>query len=332
MSGFDNRKNISYIADAPSFCAVITPGTAVQTASLTYKAGWKPGPPSVTTSTMDQLMAQLLKLDSACKFYKRGAEAGTLSAADAKALEAMRLDVARTSDAQYRSACRAFGQKPQPRPAGNSVTVANAANRPQGIPALRASSEAWMAFEQAHAELFQLPYGLLNLNVIENWFADEKVQWTADTLAQCFAELKAANCFRTAATLTRGINGSLQIVQPYSHERILQLRNRQVVAQQNAAPANLSDVDRAAWDAVRAKYPQLPVNSAGFKKCCADTLVLWARTHAIETNPAHEPRDTRGDSAALRQATDRILMQWARQSNSNIGQPNSKAQTKIWLG
>ena len=142
----------------------------------------------------------------------------------------------------------------------------------------------------------------------------------------------AANCFRDARTLTRGMHGDLQVVQPYSHERILAARRRQVVTQQNAAPSNLSEVDAAAWNAVRAKYPQLPVGSPAFKKCCADTLVFWARTSAIETNPALEPRDSKGDSAALRQATDRILMQWARQSNSNIGQPNSKATTKIWLG
>jgi hypothetical protein len=121
-------------------------------------------------------------------------------------------------------------------------------------------------------------------------------------------------------------------VQPYSHDRIVAARRQQVVDVANAAPSNLSEVDRDAWTAVHAKYPQLPVNSAGFKKCCADTLVLWARQFAVEQNPALANGNEKGDSAALRKATDNVLMQWARQSNPNIGQSNSKATTKIWLG
>jgi hypothetical protein len=327
MSGFNNSKSISYVADAPSFSAVITPGTAVQTASLTYKAGWKAGPPSVTTTTMDQLMAALLRLDAACKFYKRDANAGTLSAKDAAVLEQLRKDP-HTSDIQYRMMCKSFGVKPQPRNVTTN-TVASTANLPQGAPSLRASAEAWAAFETAHGELFQPPYGLLNLRAIEQYFADEKVQWTADTLATCYKELKAANCFRDARTLTRGMHGDLQVVQPYSHERILAARRRQVVTQQNAAPSNLSEVDREAWNAVRAKYPQLPINSAGFKKCCSDTVLLWATDYAKEQQAELAATNKRGE---LRKAVDAVLVQWARQSNSNIGQPNSKATTKIWLG
>ena len=86
MSSFDNRKQIKFSADAPSFSAVITPGTAVQTAVLTWKKGWKVGAPSITTSTMDQLMAELSRLDAGVKFYKRGANEGTLSAKDAAML------------------------------------------------------------------------------------------------------------------------------------------------------------------------------------------------------------------------------------------------------
>jgi hypothetical protein len=324
---FDNRKSISYVADAPSFSAVITPGTAVQTAALTWKKGWKVGAPSVTTSTMDQLMAQLVKLDSACKFYKRAEGDGALSAKDAAMLENLRQDP-HTADAVYRTACKSFGVKPSPRTV-NTASVASTANLPQGVPALRASAEAWSAFETAHGELFQPPYGLLNLRAIEQYFADFGLQWTSDTLATCYRELKALNVFRTATTLTRGMNGDLRVVQPYSRERILALRNKQVATQRNAAPSNLSDVDRAAWDAVRAKYPQLPVNSAGFKKCCADTLLLWSRDFVLEQHPELAAANKQGE---LRKAIDATLMQWARQSNSNIGQPNSKAQTKIWLG
>jgi hypothetical protein len=327
MSGFDNRKNISYVADAPSFGAVITPGTAVQTAVLTWKKGWKVGAPSVTTSTMDQLMAALLRLDAACKFYKRAEGDGALSAKDAAMLENLRQDP-HTADAVYRTACKSFGQKPQPRTV-NAAAAASTANLPQGAPALRASAEAWSAFETAHGELFQPPYGLTNLRAIEQYFADEKVQWTADTLATCYKELKAANCFRDARTLTRGMHGDLQVVQPYSHERILALRQKQVVQAANAAPSNLSEVDREAWNAVRAKYPQLPINSARFKKCCSDTVLLWATDYAKEQQPELAAANKRGE---LRKAVDAVLVQWARQSNSNIGQPNSKATTKIWLG
>ena len=254
MSGFDNRKTLSYRADAPSFSAIITPGTAVQTAVLTYKPKFKIGPPSVTTSTMDQLMAALLRLDAGCKFYKTGAEAGTLSPKDAAMLAQLR-DDKNTSDAVYRTACRSFGVKPQPRSIA-VAPVASTANLPQGVPALRASAEAWSAFETAHGELFQPPYGLLNLRAIEQYFADEKVQWTADNLATCYKELKAANCFRDARTLTRGMNGDLQVVQPYSHERILALRNQQVTAQRNAAPAGMSEADTAAWNHVVQNHPE----------------------------------------------------------------------------
>ena len=326
MSGFDNRKNISYRADAPSFSAVITPGTAVQTAVLTWKPKFKIGAPSVTTSTMDKLMAELLRLDAGCKFYKTGAEAGTLSPKDAATLDALKNDP-HTSDGVYRTACASFGVKPQPRDI-STATVASTANLPQGVPALRASAEAWTAFETAHGELFQPPYGLLNLRVIEQYFADEKVQWTADTLAQCYRELKAANCFRDARTLTRGMHGDLQIVQPYSHERILQLRNQQVVDAATAPPAHLSEVDREAWNAVRKAYPALPVNSAGFKKVCSDTIFLWATEYAKEQQPELAASNKRGE---LSVAINKVLVAWSR--NPNLGQGNKTIKdTRIWLG
>ena len=115
-----------------------------------------------------------------------------------------------------------------------------------------------MAFETAHGELFQPPYGVLNLRAIEQYFADEKVQWTADSLAQCYRELKAANCFRDARTLTRGMGNDFRVVQPYSHERILQLRNQQAAAIADAPPAGLSDVDTECWRAVHQAIPNCP--------------------------------------------------------------------------
>jgi hypothetical protein len=319
---FDNRKNISYVADAPSFSAVITPGTAVQTAVLTYKAGWKAGPPSVTTSTMDQLMAQLSKLDSACKFYKRDANAGTLTAAETRMLTQLR-DDPHTSDVAYRNAAKKFGVKPEPRTV-NTTPAASTANLPQGVPALRASAEAWQAFEQAHGELFQPPYGLLNLRIIEQYFSDEKLQWTSETLATCYRELKAAGNFRDARTLTRGMNNDLQVVQPYSHARILALRNKQTVEAATAPPDYLSDVEKDAWRAVQQAYPKLPVRSAEFQDCSKRTLVKWATEYAVEKDPSLGAANKKGE---LSVAVNAVLNQWSR-----IKKPAQSLSQRVWLG
>ena len=56
-----------------------------------------------------------------------------------------------------------------------------------------------MAFETAHGELFQPPYGVLNLRAIEQYFADEKVQWTADNLGNVLRELKGRELFQRCA-------------------------------------------------------------------------------------------------------------------------------------
>jgi len=324
--GFSNQKDLKMSADAPSFSAVITPGVNVWSATLTYKAGWKAGPPSITARDMDSLLAALTKQDKGCKFYRTGADAGTLSAKDAAMLAALRLDP-HTADSVYRTACKSFGQKPQPRNI-KTATVASTANLPQGVPALRASAEAWSAFETAHGELFRPPYGLLNLRAIEQYFADEKLQWTADTLATCYEELKAANCFRDARTLTRGMHGDLQVVQPYSHERIVALRQKQAAAVATAAPSNLSEVDAAAWDAVHAKYPQLPVHSVEFRQCCSNTILLWATEYVKEQQPELAVANKRGE---LRKAVDNVIMQWTRNPNLEQGQKTIK-DTRIWLG
>ena len=197
-----------------------------------------------------------------------------------------------------------------------------------------------MAFETAHGELFQPPYGVLNLRAIERYFADEKVQWTADSLAQCYRELKAAGCFRDARTLTRGMNGDLQVVQPYSHERILAMRRQQVADVANQPPVGLSDVDRDCWRAVHQAYPQLPVNSPAFKKCCADTLQKWAFEHVAEEHPDWFTTNAKGqlESAAskraeVRAAVDRVITAWVRAGNPNLGQGNKTIRdTRIWLG
>ena len=114
MSQFDNRKNLTLVADAPSFTAKITPGSYSWSATISYKPTFKQGPPSITAKDSDTLMGELMRLDGAVKFYKTANGANTLTAKDTTALEGMRTDRS-VSDAQYRSACRALGQKPQPR-------------------------------------------------------------------------------------------------------------------------------------------------------------------------------------------------------------------------
>jgi hypothetical protein len=323
--GFNNAP-ITRTADAESYTAKINVSANVAHADIQYKAGFKQGPPSITSRDLDTLTNALAKLDNTVKFYARAEGAGTLSAKDAAMLAQLR-DDKNTSDAVYRTACKSFGVKPEPRTV-NTVAAASTANLPQGAPSLRASAEAWAAFEQAHGELFQPPYGLLNLRAIEQYFADEKVQWTADTLATCYKELKAANCFRDARTLTRGMHGALTIVQPYSHDRIVALRQKQAAAIATAAPSNLSDVDREAWNAVHAKYPQLPVNSAEFKQCCSQTVQLWAKEYALEQQPELAAANKRGE---LRKAVDAVILQWMK--NPNLGQGNKTIKdTRIWLG
>jgi len=323
--GFNNAP-ITRTADAETFTAKITVGTDVVRADIQYKAGFRAGPPSITARDMDTLTAALAKQDRTVKFYSRAEGAGTLSAKDAAMLENLRQDP-HTVDAVYRTACKSFGQQPQPRNVVAAKT-ASTANMPQGAPTLRASAEAWAAFETAHGELFQPPYGLLNLRAIEAWFADEKVQWTADNLAQCYAELKAAQVFRTAATLTRGIHGALQIVKPYSYQRIVAMRQQQVVEATNAAPSNLTAVDRDAWEAVRRANPKVQVGSPAFKQLCSQTILAWAKAFVLDADSSLGSSDKRGQ---LSGAINRVLVQWSRNPNLGQGQKSIK-DSRVWLG
>jgi hypothetical protein len=325
MSGFDNRKAVRRTADAESFTATITEGSSVCSASITYKKGFKVGPPGITTRTMDELMAALGKQDKTVRFYKRANDAGALSAKDAATLEKLRHDP-NTSDQIYRNACRSFGQQPQARNITNTATVASKASAPQAVTPFLESATAWQEFEQAHGELWARPYGDMNVKLILQFLQDENMQVTRANLAQAHRELKAANCFRSPNTLSRNINGSLSIVQPYSHERIVGLRKQQAMEAATAPPAHLSDVDREAWNAVHAKYPLMPVGSPAFKKCCADTVLLWATEYAKEQQPELAAANKRGE---LRKAVDAVVMQWSRQANPRANQSLSQ---RIWLG
>ena len=336
MSGFDNRKQIKFSADAPSFSAVITPGTAVQTAVLTWKKGWKVGAPSVTTSTMDQLMEALSRLDAGVKFYKRGEDAGTLSAADTKALEAMRLDVGTVSDAQYRSACRQFKQPIQPRPTQAATGFAQA----QQVNIIDQLA-AWPDFQREHGEIFQPPFGDSNVKIIAQYLMDEgNLPSTPANLEQAYRECSRLGYFRDARVLTRGMGNDFRVVRPYNHAEVLASRRQQVADVANQPPVGLSDVDRDCWRAVHQAYPQLPVNSPAFKKCCADTLQKWAFEHVAEEHPDWFTTNAKGqlESAAskraeVRAAVDRVITAWVRAGNPNLGQGNKTIRdTRIWLG
>jgi hypothetical protein len=320
--GFDSRKNIQRTADAESFTARITEGTSTVRADITYKKSYKIGPPSITTSTMDQLMDALAKQDRTVKFYKTGSDAGTLNAKDATALENLRTDLS-VSDVRYRSACRAFGQKPQPRPTQATTLAAQTA-----VPSLMSSAAALADFEREHGELFQPPYGHMNLHAIEAWFVDEGAQWTAANLAKCYAELKSFGCFRDARTLSRDMNGSMRIVRNYDRAAIVVARRQQVLAQQNAAPSNLSEVDAFAWNYVVQNHPGVPVGSQAFKQLCSQQVLAWAKDYAIEADPSLAAADKRGQ---LSVAINKVLVAWSRNPNLGQGQKTIK-DTRVWLG
>ncbi len=222
---------------------------------------------------------------SACQLYKQKPKSRTapaevrtqnggreLSFADAKALEAMRVDLT-VSAQSYRNACAKLGVPPRPRP---TQAAAPAAQAQQPVSIIEQLA-AWPDFQREHGEIFQPPFGDQNVKIIAQYLLDEgNLPSTPANLATAYRELKAAGCFRDARTLTRGMDGDLQVVQPYSHERILAMRRQQVADVANQPPVGLSDVDRDCWRAVHQAYPQLPVNSPAFKKCCADTLQKWS--------------------------------------------------------
>lgn len=252
----------------------------------------------------------------------------TLSAADQRTLEAMRVDLT-VSAQSYRNACAKFGVQPQPRPSQPVLTAQ------QAIVPFHVQGAAWTEFMQAHGELFQEPFSSANIKIITQWLSDEQRQSDAASLAQCYAECSAAGYFRDVRVLARDMSESMKIVHPYNHAELVAMRRQQGVDAATATPAGLSDVDRDVWQAVHAKYPQLPVGSPAFKKCCSQTLVLWARQYCIENDPSLANGNDKGDSAALRKAIDAVLVQWARLSNPGLrigAGSNKSGGTKIWLG
>jgi hypothetical protein len=243
-----------------------------------------------------------------------------LSFSDAELLEKLRMDVTRTTDLAYRNFCAKLGVPPRPRPTQAQPTASTV--QPANVVQQTA---AWQAFATAHGELLVPPFGDGNMNLILQYLADEgNLPSTPATLEQAYRELKAANCFRTASTLTRGMNGDLQIVKPYSHERIVAMRNKQVVETANAAPDYLSDVEKDCWQAVRQAYPKLPVRSSGFQDCCKRTLVKWATDFALEADASLAAANKKGE---LSVAVTNVINQWSR-----IKKPAQSLSSRIWLG
>ncbi len=243
---------------------------------------------------------------------------------DAKALEAMRADTVNVSALAYRNACAKLGVPPRPRPTQAATAAA------QWLVPFHVQGQAYGEFMQAHGELFVGIFAERNAAIIAQWLQDENRQVDAASLEQCYRELKAFGCFRTAATLTRDMNGSLAVVQPYSHERIVAMRHRQVVEAATAPPAHLSDVDKEAWLAVRESHPRVAVGSSKFRELCGQQVLAWAKEYVLEANPTFATANKRSD---LRSSVDRVLLAWCRQQNANLGQGQKTIRdTRIWLG
>lgn len=254
----------------------------------------------------------------------RAAQTGpVLSAADQRTLEAMRVDLTVSAQA-YRNACAKFGVQPQPRPTQAATPTS------QTLVPFHIQGEAYGAFMQAHGELFTGFFAEGNAAIIAQWMQDNNRQCDTPSLDQCYRECKAAGFFRTATTLTRDLNGSLQIVQPYSHERIVAARRQQTTDAVNAPPDYLSDVEKDAWRAVRQKYPTLSVPSAGFQTCVRDTILKWSREFVLEQQPELGAANKKGE---LSVAITKVLNNWAKLSNPNINKRvDEKGNERIWLG
>ncbi|MGC1256157.1 MAG: hypothetical protein WA867_11420, partial [Candidatus Acidiferrales bacterium] len=261
-------------------------------------------------------------------------DTNALSAKDSAALEAMRLDIVNVSDAQYRSACRQFKQPIHSRPTQAATPTTHA------IVPFHVQGEAYHRFMQAHGELFNGIFAEQNAVIIASWMRDNSRQCDAASLDQCFSECSRLGYFRDARVLSRGMGNDFRVVRPYNHAEVLASRRQQVADVAHQPPVGLSDVDRDCWRAVHQAYPQLPVNSPAFKKCCADTLQKWAFEHVAEEHPDWFTTNAKGqlESAAskraeVRAAVDRVITAWVRAGNPNLGQGNKTIRdTRIWLG
>jgi hypothetical protein len=309
------------------------------------KVNTSPVVPTQTLADKTDEMLEALRTDpatsdkayiSACQLYKqkpkprnapaevRTQNAGReLSSADAELLEEMRVTAA-VSDKAYRNACAKLGVPPRPRPTRAAVQAAQTA-----VPFFE-QDQAWQAFATAHGELFVAPFAVQNAHIIQQWMKDENRQSDSAALEQAYRECSAANYFRDARTLSRDFNGSLRIVRPYSHAELVAARRQQTVEAATTPPAYLSDLERDCWQAVRQAHPSLSPRSAAFQTCCKDTLLKWSCEYCLEQDPSLGAANKCGE---LRAAIDRVITQWVRIKNPNLGAGNKTIKdTRIWLG
>jgi hypothetical protein len=327
------------------------------TARFLGKVGRAPVP---TKSLVDEQneMLEMLRTDpntsqkayeSACRRWKtqpksrilpaetRAVQTGReLSFADAKVLESMRV-ASNVSDIAYRNACAKMGVPSRPRPTKAAVT-----SEPQIHANVFEQTDAWRAFATQHGEITAPPFGDMNMKLIVQYLADEgNLPSTPATLERAYQELNAAQCFRDARVLTRGMGNDFRVVRPYNHAEIVAARRQQATDAANQPPAGMSAVDAEAWQAVRRAYPSLAVNSKAFQVCVRDTVEKWSLEYIAEQHPdwfaqnlvTGKLETIPSKRAEARAAADKVLAQWVRQSNPNLGQGNKTIKDqRVWLG
>jgi hypothetical protein len=271
-----------------------------------------------TFLTETQMQDNLRKLDPSVKFLDRKitteAQGTQRASQDDTLLEAMRVDPA-IKDVAYFNACRKLGQNHVPRP---DFTGTKSAQQITPLYQVIAQFEAW---KKTHPELLYGVFGDYNFQLISDWMENENREFTTQSLEQAYAELNAAHCFKSFDT---GRPGG-RIVQEYDHAALVAARkNRAAVIE---PPANLSPVDRQAWERIHAINPHLDVRSEKFRATCQQQIWAWARTNALKEGFTAE------NEGEMRKRCEEIILGWARKSNPNLGAGNKSAvDSRVWLG
>jgi hypothetical protein len=306
------------VASANTFTAQIrSTGNAVK-AHVTFKDNRAQKEVFYTFLTEGQMQDNLRKLDPSVKFLEKQitqeATAATRAEQDDTLLEAMRVDPS-VKDQAYRNACRSAGQPPKPRPDFTGTSAA------QKITPLQEQIEQFRAFAQVHQDLNRGLFREFNYRLIHDWCANENREVTTPNMEQAYEELTAAGCFKHFDT---GRPGG-RIVRPYVHAELVAARKQRGAAV--APPAGLSPVDEQCWKLVHAQNPTLDTRSPQFRTACQQQIWLWARTNALKEGFTDE------NEGEMRKRCEQIVLDWARQSNQNIGTGNRAAKdTRVWLG
>lgn len=315
-SKFDNQ--VVRVADGNRLSAKITSTGNTTKAHVTWKDGRNQTEKFFTFFSEASMRENLKKLDASVKFFEKQVtqetEASNRNEKDAILLEAMRIDGG-VNDQAYRNACRKFGVAPSPRP-DHSGTKSTQQITP--LYQVIAQFEAW---KKTHPELQYGVFGDYNFQLISDWMENENREFTTQNLEQAYAELNAAHCFKSFDT---GRPGG-RIVQTYDHAAVVAARKQKAAVIE--PPANLSPVDRQAWERIHALNPHLDVRSEKFRVTCQQQIWSWARTNALKEGFTAE------NEGEMRKRCEQIILGWARQSNQNLGTSNKSAvDRRIWLG